>query len=158
MLHVAVEQCREGDILVASPTSASDAGYFGELLAVSLSARGVRGIVIEAGVRDVDDLEKLSFPAWSKFVSARGTVKSELGDVNFPLVCGNQLVNPGDIVVADSDGVCVVDRLREGEVLERSNARLAKEGKTRDALASGALGLDYYGMRSRLEEKGLKYE
>ncbi|MDE0110732.1 MAG: 4-carboxy-4-hydroxy-2-oxoadipate aldolase/oxaloacetate decarboxylase [Albidovulum sp.] len=158
MLHVAVEQCRQGDILVASPTSASDAGYFGELLAVSLSARGVRGIVIEAGVRDVDDLEKLGFPAWSKFISAQGTVKSELGDVNFPLVCGNQLVNPGDIVVADSDGVCVVDRRREGDVLERANARLAKEDRTRDALASGALGLDYYDMRAKLKEKGLKYE
>ena len=157
MLHVAVEQCQEGDILVVSPTSTSDAGYFGELLAVSLSVRGVRGIVIEAGVRDVDELARMRFPAWSKCISAQGTVKSELGDINFPLICGNKLVNPGDIIVADSDGICVVERLNEARVLECANERLAQEAKTREILATGKLGLDHYGMRARIAEKGLKY-
>ncbi|MCY4461711.1 MAG: 4-carboxy-4-hydroxy-2-oxoadipate aldolase/oxaloacetate decarboxylase [Albidovulum sp.] len=157
MLHVAVEQCRSGDVLVVSPTSASNAGYFGELLAVSLAARGVRGIVVEAGVRDVDQLENMRFSAWSKCISAQGTAKSELGSINFPIVCGGQLVNPGDIVVADTDGICVVERLEAANVLENASARLSKEAETRAALASGALGLDYYGMRDRLEKKGLRY-
>lgn len=158
MIHVAVEQCAPGDILVVSPTSLSDAGYFGELLATSLASRGVRGLVIDAGCRDVAELKEMGFPVWATQVSAQGTVKETLGDVNLPLVCGGQIVNPGDVITADDDGVCVTPSGRAAEVLALTAKRLAKEAETRKALASGTLGLDYYAMRDRLVEKGLKYE
>lgn len=157
MLHVAVEQCGDGDILVVSPTSPCDAGYFGELLACSLKARGVRGLIIEAGVRDVRELEEAGFPVWSKAISAQGTVKETLGSINIPIVCAGQMIEPGDVIVADDDGVVVVRRQAAEEVLRKSRARLEKEAETRKRLLAGELGLDIYGMRERLKEKGLQY-
>jgi 4-hydroxy-4-methyl-2-oxoglutarate aldolase len=157
MIHVAVEQCGAGDVLVVAPTSFSDAGYFGELLATALSARGVLGLVIDAGCRDVAELRAMNFPVWSACVSATGTVKQTLGDVNVPVVCAGQRVEPGDVVVADDDGVVIVARERAGEVAGLAQQREDKEAVSRERYRAGELSLDVSQMRAALTAKGLSY-
>jgi len=157
MLHVAIEQCVEGDLLVVAPTTPSSAGYFGELLATAVAYRGVRGLVIDAGCRDVAELRDMGFPVWSRHVSAFGTVKETLGNVNVGLVCAGQWIEPGDVVVADDDGVVVVPRARAGHVLEASRAREEKEAASRERYARGEVSLDVQSMREALAGKGLTY-
>ena len=157
MIHAAVEVCREGDVLVITNTAPSSHGMFGELLATSLMARGVRGLVMDAGVRDTAEMRAMGFPVWSQYVSCEGTVKASPGSVNIPVVLGRQLVEPGDVVCADDDGVVVVPRAEAASAVALSQARLDKEAATRARLQAGELGIDFYGLRAKLAELGVHY-